>query len=159
MFPATLAMFSWYGLVAFYSVLGDLEERPWLGAGMWMIVVGVQIVAMAVAHRFVSAPIASLWGSCAGAGVGAILIGPAIFWRPVKLTAVAVPLGVFAIVPLTFLLPREWAWWVGVPAVVVGLVFLWSTRILIRPRDKRAVRRMREKRLRERPGFEVQQRI
>jgi hypothetical protein len=154
LFPAMLAMFLWYGLAAFYTVLGDLEERPWRGAAMWMIIVWIQLVLVATGSHFFkwNAQQAALWGSCIAAGVGALVIGPAFFWRPVRLTAVAVPLGVFAIVPLGFLPPWGLAWWIGVPAVAASLLFVWGAGLLIRPRDKRALRRMRERR--NRSGLE-----
>jgi hypothetical protein len=46
--PPMLALFMWYGLLAFASTYGDLQEMPQKGAVLWGVAVAVQLAVVLV---------------------------------------------------------------------------------------------------------------
>jgi hypothetical protein len=120
---------------------------------LWFAAVATQAGYLFFARDSDTAQHVALHASCVGLGVATLILGPAIFWRPARLTATAVPVGLIALAPLAFFVPWGLAWWMGPAAVFAVVMFLLVSRLLIRPRDKRAMRRYAARR--NRPGFEV----
>ena len=146
--PPLLGVFLWYGLLAFWSLYTDLQERPAMGAAMWAAAVALQIgflFAMSGPAEIVMAHASGLGLLCA-----LVIVVPLaalrIERRKPRMTATGVPLALLTVAPLTLFVP----WWVvnviAIPGLLAVLTFLWVSGLLIRPTDRRAWRRWRQKR-------------
>lgn len=133
--PGLLGVFLWYGMLALLVALGDLQERPWIGALLWGAAVLLQLLIVALAawagpSTAEQAKTIALAASAAGVGAAVLLVAPLLLWRPARLTATAVPLIVVLLAGLSFFTP---AWVVGAmvgATSLLGLGFLWTTGLM-----------------------------
>ena len=149
--PGLLGVFLWYAMTGFFSVYGDLTERPWIGAVLWGTAVAVQAGMIAAAGYF---GLKSAWGQLAtpeaggmvvlqpdrfvllasalGLGVAALVAAPLLLWRAPRMSATAVPLGLVVLAALAFQAPNY------VVDMLTGLLtclvlgFLWTSGLLRR---------------------------
>ena len=127
--PVLLGIFLWYSMLGFLVLYGDLQERPWVGAVLWGVAVGVQAGVifvpglMGVRLGGADAAWTVVGASGLGLGLAAVVAAPAFLWRPARMTASATPVGVLLLSVCTFFAP----WWVvgdlvaGVTVVGLGL--------------------------------------
>jgi O-antigen/teichoic acid export membrane protein len=139
-----LALFIWYSLLAFFSTYGDLQERPYKGAALWAAAVLVQLAAI-LAARFGLLPGTpddqALTASSLGLAASLFLLAPLILCRPWRFAATAMPLILLALAPLALFAP----WWVvnylAIPLFLAILAFLYLSGLLVRPLDRRSLRK------------------
>ena len=141
MLPAMLAMFIWYGLLALLSMLSDLEEKPHRGVILWASAVALQIIFLFLLRGTDTSQHVALTASAAGIGLTAILIAPALLYRPGSSLAATLPLALLLLVPLAFFAPPAFVRLTAPLTTLLILALLYVTHLLIRPRDKRALNR------------------
>lgn len=146
--PPMLALFLWYGLLAFASTFGDLQEAPYKGATLWALAVAIQLALIFIPNSLSSDPKQQvLLASAIGLAVSLLLFAPILLWHPFRFNATAVPMVLLAIAPISLFSP-SWIVDIIAPAIMLpAVVFLYFTGLLIRPLDRRAYRRYRARKL------------
>lgn len=145
--PGMLALFTWYALLAFFSTYADLRESPRHGAILWAAAAFLQIAGL-LAARFNLLPLQNpaqfmLSLSALALAIPLFLLVPPLFCRPLRFTATAVPLLVASLAPLTLLTPYWVVHYIAPPVLFLALLFLFAANLLLRPADRRALRRRR----------------
>jgi O-antigen/teichoic acid export membrane protein len=141
--PPMLALFTWYGLLAFASTYADLQEMPQKGAMLWGAAVAIQLALVMIPWPQVTAQEHVLYASALGVGVALLVLAPMLLWRPLKMMATAVPLAGLALAPLAFFSPSWVVDYIAPPLLLAALVFLLISGLLVRPVDRRSWRRAR----------------
>jgi O-antigen/teichoic acid export membrane protein len=146
--PPLLGVFLWYGLLSFWSLYTDLHEKPVLGAALWGAAVSVQIAFLFA----LTGPAEIVMARACGIGLLCALLFVMPFAvtitdrRAPRMTATGVPLAVLALAPVSLFAPAWAVNLVAIPTLLAGAGFLWLSGLLIRPTDRRAWRRRRNKR-------------
>jgi O-antigen/teichoic acid export membrane protein len=141
--PPLLGIFLWYGLLNFWSLYGDLHERPWLGATLWGVAILIQLTALFVHLGGPDPTQIMIVSSAAGLAVSLFLLVPFLLWRPFRLSATAVPLALLSLAPLSLFTPSWVVDDLAIPILLGAIGFLYVSSLLIRPLDRRAWRRWR----------------
>jgi hypothetical protein len=149
--PGMTAMFLWYAMAAYCSSYTDLCGRPYRGAAIWAAVVVVQAAAIAYAYRYL------VWeeafgdprgfvmaSSMAGLCLAIAFVGPWAMGCSPRVAHIVLPwnwikmsVAIF-LAPLTLLIH---------PVVLAAyLLLMLISGQLIRPYDRRAIRRWLKKR-------------
>ncbi len=145
--PPMLAMFIAYGMVAFLSSYADLRESPQRGAAMWGIAAGIQaagILAAWLIHPQIDPKAYILLLTTAGLAAGLLIVGPIILW-PIRFSATGVPPAIMGLAALSLLVPGWVVDWIAGPVLLGTVGFLWLTGLLVRPIDRRAFRRWKNR--------------
>ncbi len=143
--PGLLALFIWYGLLAFCSTYADLQEKPQRGAAIWGVAVAIQAGGILLArfrHVEMDAREYILVVSAVGLAAALMAVAPLLLCRPFRFTATGVPLVILALAPVALFAPE---WVVGAlatPILLGAVAFLYASGLLIRPIDKRAIRKL-----------------
>jgi O-antigen/teichoic acid export membrane protein len=140
--PPMLALFTWYGLLAFASTYADLQEMPHKGGMLWGAAVVLQLVFVMMPLPQLSAQQHVLYGSSLGIGAALLMLAPMLLWRPWRLTATAVPLAVLGAAPVAFFSPAWVVDYIAPPVLLAALAFLVISGLLVRPVDRRSWRRL-----------------
>lgn len=146
--PRMLALFLGYGFMMLLSSYADLRESPQEGAAMWGIATLAQCVGIIAASLLRPAwdPMDYMLAiTCAGLAAGILIVGPLIL-RPLRFTATSVPLALMIAAAGSLFAPAWVVNWVAGPVLLGVVAFLWSTGLLIRPADRRVLRRWKKRR-------------
>lgn len=141
--PPLLAIFIWYGLLAFCCTFADLHESPQRGAAFWAVAVIVQLITLFLTAHAQEPKQAMILACAAGIATALLIVAPLVLWHPFRFSATAVPLVLLSVAPLSLFLPL---WIVDglAPILMLGAIaFLYISGLLIRPIDRRAWRRWR----------------
>jgi O-antigen/teichoic acid export membrane protein len=139
--PAMLALFMWYGFLTFSTVYADLQEKPHLGALAWAVAIVIQVTVL-VLPLGIEAPRHVLTSSILAVVMPLVFFAPLVC-RPVRFSAVGIPLALMVVGPVSLLTP-PWIVDYVAPPVMLGVIgFLLVSGLLIRPLDRRRWRRFR----------------
>jgi hypothetical protein len=142
--PGLLAAFIWYALVSFFSTYSDLREQPQRGAALWGTAVLLQLGGI-LAARFSGAvfdPRAFMvLISALSLAVALVLVAPVLLCRPWRFTATGMPLVVLTVAAGSLFCPVWVVDWIAGPVMIGSMILLWMMGLLVRPMDKRAIRR------------------
>jgi O-antigen/teichoic acid export membrane protein len=141
--PPLLAIFLGYGLLNFWSLYGDLHEKPWLGAILWAAAIVVQLAVLILGWGGPEPAQIMISASAAGIGFSLLVLVPLLLWHPFRFSATAVPLAVLSVAPLSLFAPPWVVDDLAVPILLGAILFLYVSGLLLRPLDRRAWRRWR----------------
>jgi O-antigen/teichoic acid export membrane protein len=144
--PPLLGIFLWYGLLNFWSLYGDLHERPWLGATLWGVAIVMQLAGLFLHLGGPDPTQIMIVSSAAGLGVSLFILVPFLLWHPFRLSATAVPLALLSVAPISLFTPPWVVDDLAIPVLLGAIGFLYVSSLLIRPLDRRAWRRWRASR-------------
>jgi hypothetical protein len=106
--PPLLAVFLWYAMLGLLTLLGDLEERPWIGAAAWAVATLVQIGLIA------ACPISGLGAAevvifaCAVGMASGLLVAGGLLWLIRRRMRGSAALVVVGVAGLVFFLHGYW---------------------------------------------------
>jgi O-antigen/teichoic acid export membrane protein len=141
--PPLLGIFLWYGLLNFWSLYGDLHERPWLGATLWGTAILIQLAGLFLHLGGPDPAQIMIVSSATGLAVSLFLLLPLLLWHPFRFSATAVPMAVLSLAPLALFSPSWVVDGLAIPILLGAIAFLYVSGLLIRPLDRRAWRRWR----------------
>lgn len=124
--PPLAGVFLWYSLVGLLAMLGDLQERPWVGVVLWGVAVLGQVVFLVLGDGG-DAAMRVVQASAGGLAVALFGVAPALLWRPRRMMATAVRIGVVGLAGIACFAPEWIVSWVVVPVGVGVLGFLMAT--------------------------------
>jgi hypothetical protein len=128
--PPLLGVFVWYALLGLLTLLGDLEERPWIGAAAWATATLVQAtVIMEAARRGLGG--AALWVVVAAgaAGVGAgLLVALGWLWSVRRRARLGGAVLFVAVAAGAFFVPAPWVTGAAGAVAVTAGTLLATTR-------------------------------
>jgi hypothetical protein len=142
--PAFLAMFIWYGLLAFSSTYADLQEKPHRGAALWATAVAIQLAGIFAArllHFDIDPRAYVLNVSTAGIAIALFITAPLLLYWPLRFRATGFPMVIIALAPISLLAPNWVVDYIATPILLAALLLLLITGQLYRPVDRRALRR------------------
>ena len=140
--PPMLALFFWYGLLAFCSVYTDLQEKPHLGALLWAAAILIQLTLILIPMPDLDPKDHVLLASAIALAVSLFLLAPLLLWHPLQTLRHRRPTGpplprrhltLFPSIPGRFRRPRRHPRRLSSSST--------SPDLLIRPPDRRAFRR------------------
>jgi len=145
--PPLIGVFLWYGLLMFFTVLGDLQERPQIGALLWAVAVGGQIAVVAWAKYTGRSPADAQWivaeASAIGVGVAVLAAAPLLLWRSLRAGKATLPMALLVVAGAAFFVPEPLFNWIvalaGAGAAVglfLALAKSWGRRTEPPPQDQ-----------------------
>jgi O-antigen/teichoic acid export membrane protein len=151
--PPMAGVFIWYGLLAFCSTYADLRETPHRGAWLWGAAVAGQAAVMLLTPGGAGTPADAIGprervvvASAVGVGLALLILAPLVLWRPLRLTATAIPPALVALSALVLFVPADLVGWIAPVVLIAVLLLLQSMGLLVRRSDRRRWRRWRNAR-------------
>jgi hypothetical protein len=140
--PPLLAIFIWYGLLAFAGTFADLQESPHKSAALWATAVAIQLALILLPNSLQASDPKQhvLLASAAGLASALLLLAPILLWRPFRLTATAVPIVLLALAPFSLFAPHWIVDYIAPPIMLAAIAFLYLSGLLIRPLDRHSLR-------------------